>query len=409
MLNRRQFLSRASLLSVGTVVPQFLVNTARAAEPGKDRVLVVVELTGGNDGLNTVIPYADDAYQKARPTLRRTKDQVLKVDDHIGLHQSLFGLSQLLEKKELAIVQGVGYPNPDRSHFESMDIWQSAELGKQKSGSGWLARSVPGLAGKDGGIPAMQVGTERLPLALQGPAGGVVSVNDKARLQLTMNDTEKDRRPARKKLIEELANLPHGEKEAGNMLQFVQRRQVQTYANLEKLRELVTQQRFFFGDESSLQPKMNLISELIKKEFGTRIFYVALNGFDTHSNEAETHSKLMVDLGNGINFLFNQLQQAGQDKRVVVLTYSEFGRRVQENGSKGTDHGSGSCLFVAGPAVQGGPIGEHPSLTDLDSGDLKHHTDFRRVYATLLDQWLGVNSEGVLGSKFEHLNLLKKG
>lgn len=406
MLNRRQFLAQASLLSIGTVVPRFLADTAQAAEAGKDHILVVIELTGGNDGLNTVIPYADDAYHKARPTLRRSKEQVIKVDDAIGLHQSLFGLNPLLERKELAIVQGVGYPNPDRSHFESMDIWQSAEVSKQHSGSGWLARGVPGLMSKDGGIPAMQVGPERLPLALQGPAGGVISVNDKSRLSLTLAGTEKERLPARKKLIEDLA-ADTGER--GSMLQFVQRRQLQTYANLEKLRNIVSERRFFFGDDNTLSQKMNLVSELIKRGFGTRIFYVALDGFDTHSNQAQTHDKLLSDLGGGISFLFNQLREGGHEKRVVVLTFSEFGRRVQENGSKGTDHGAASCLFVAGPAVQGGPVGKHPGLTDLDAGDLKHHTDFRQVYATLLDQWLGVNSEGVLGAKFEHLNLLKKG
>src|SRR5262245_29536136 len=171
MFTRRQFLVRSlqgtSLLAVGSVVPRFLANTALATQPGKDTVLVVIEMSGGNDGLNTVIPFADDLYHKARPTLHFTKDKVIKVDDHIGLHPGLRGFDSLLQNQQLAIVQGIGYPNPDRSHFESMDVWQSADP-KRKTGTGWIARSSPDLQGKDGNLPIIQIGQNRLPLALQG-------------------------------------------------------------------------------------------------------------------------------------------------------------------------------------------------------------------------------------------------
>lgn len=417
MLNRRQFLARslkgASLLALGPVVPQFLANTALAAPAGKDSILVVIEMTGGNDGLNTVIPYTDELYHKFRPTLRFTKEQVVRVNDEIGLHPALRGLDSLQQQGQLAVVQGVGYPNPDRSHFESMDIWQSADP-RRKVKSGWIGRSVADLHDKEGNVPVMQIGADRLPLALQGAPSGVVSINNKMPYRLDLGG-DAEQRKVRRKLIEELASLEHDQ---GELLQFVQRRQLQTYSTLEKLQELLKKQGLQFGaggiDDGRFQglgnllQKLQLVAALIGSGFGSRVFYVALDGFDTHSGQAELHRKLLEELSNALSFFFNQLRSTGHDKRVVAMTFSEFGRRVQENGSKGTDHGSGSCLFVMGPGVKGGAVGKHPSLSDLDQGDLRFHTDFRRVYATLLDRWLRVDSRAVLGEKFEHLDFIKE-
>jgi uncharacterized protein (DUF1501 family) len=188
----------------------------------------------------------------------------------------------------------------------------------------------------------------------------------------------------------------------------VQRRQLQTYDTVERLQEvlknLAPQGQF---PANSLGRKMELIAHLIDRGFGTRLFYVAIDGFDTHSGQAATHRNLLEQVATGISSLFARLKQTGHDQRVLVMTFSEFGRRVQENGSGGTDHGAASCLFVAGPGVQGGSVGKHPSLSDLDQGDLKYHTDFRRLYATLLDGWLGCESQAVLGARFEHIKLLK--
>jgi uncharacterized protein (DUF1501 family) len=422
MFTRREFLMRtlrgSSLLAVGSVVPQFLASTAWAAEAGKDTILVVVELSGGNDGLNTVIPYADDLYHKARPTLRFTKEQVVRVDDHIGLHPALGSLRPLLDKGQLAIVQGVGYPNPDRSHFESMDIWQSADP-KRRVGTGWIARSVPDLQDKRGNVPVMQLGSKSMPLALQGAPGGVVSLNNRQPFRLNLGTPDPNRRFARKSLIEDLAKASEPA-DKNSMLPFVQRRQLQTYATLERLQQVLQEaglsnrrnDQFVFRNGEFFAPnlltqKLQLVASLIQKDFGTRVFYVSLDGFDTHSNQAQDQLRLLGELANGVTQFFNQLQPSGHDKRVLVMTFSEFGRRVQENGSRGTDHGAASCLFVAGPAVKGGPLGQHPSLSDLDSGDLKFHTDFRSVYATLLDKWLGCDSKVVLGDRFDHVELLK--
>jgi uncharacterized protein (DUF1501 family) len=430
MFTRRDFLLRtlqgSSLLAVGSVVPQFLVNTAAAAETGKDTVLVVVELTGGNDGLNTVIPYGDDLYHKARPSLRFKKDQVVRVDDYVGLNPALAPLRPMLDKGQLAILQGVGYPNPDRSHFESMDIWQSADP-KRRVGTGWIGRSVPDLQDKGGNVPVMQLGPKGLPLALQGAPGGVVSLNNLQQFRLNLDSGDPNQRFTRKKLIEDLAHASAAT-DKNSLLPFVQRRQLQTYATLERLQEALKDAAVTNGPAAPAVPqpteitdlnniaffapnrltqRMQLIANLIAKGFGTRVYYVALDGFDTHSAQAEEHRRLLAELSNAMAQLFNQLQSSGHDKRVLAMTFSEFGRRVQENGSHGTDHGAASCMFVAGPAVKGGAIGQHPSLKDLDFGDLKFHTDFRRVYATLLDQWLGCDSKIVLGDKWDHVDLLK--
>jgi uncharacterized protein (DUF1501 family) len=424
MFTRRDFLMRtlqgSSLLAVGSVVPEFLANTALAAEAGKDTVLVVVELSGGNDGLNTVIPYADDLYHKARPTLRFNKDQVVRVDDHVGLHPAMGGLRQTIEKGELALVQGVGYPNPDRSHFESMDIWQSADP-RRRIGTGWIARSVPDLQDKKGNVPVMQLGPKNLPLALQGAASGVVSLNNIRSFRLQLDTADPNKRFARKRLIEDLAQTSEPA-DKNSMLAFVKRREIQTYATLERLQQVLQEAglndrrngEFFFNaneegfKRGQLVQKLQLIAKLIQKDFGTRVFYVALDGFDTHAGQAEEHRRLLEELSNSIVTFFNDLRNGGHDKRVLLMTFSEFGRRVQENSSRGTDHGAASCMFVAGPAVKGGAVGKHPSLSDLDSGDLRFHTDFRQVYATLLDKWLACDSRAVLGDKFEHVDLVKK-
>src|SRR5947209_1570117 len=209
MITRRQFLTRtlqgSSLLALGAVVPQFVARTAQAAAQGKDNVLVVVEMTGGNDGLNTVIPYADDLYHKARPTLRQTKDVVLRLDDHVGLHSGMQGLRPLWEQGKLAVVQGVGYPNPERSHFEAMDIWQSADP-KRMVTTGWLGRAAAENDDRSGGVPILHLGANRLPFAVAGaPGGGAVTINSQYSFHLELNGGTAGQQKARRRLLEELA------------------------------------------------------------------------------------------------------------------------------------------------------------------------------------------------------------
>jgi uncharacterized protein (DUF1501 family) len=409
MFTRRQFLTRtlqsSSLVALGSVVPLFVARTAQAAAPGKDNILVVLELTGGNDGLNTVIPYADDLYHKARPTLRQTKDTVIRLDDQVGLHPGMKGLRPLWEQGQLAVLQGVGYPNPERSHFEAMDIWQLADT-KRLATTGWLGRTAVECKDISGGVPILHIGANRLPVAVTGaPGGGAVTIANQDSFHLDLHGSQAGQQKARRRLLEDLATpAATGE---NDLISFVQRRQVQTLTAVENLRALLEEQKGMAQQGKGLSPKLQLIAGLIAKGFGTRIFYVSLEGFDTHSAQAATHPQLLAELADAVSAFFQILKKTGHDSRVRLMTFSEFGRRTQENGSRGTDHGAASCLFVAGPSVKGGVVGKHPSLADLDAGDLKFHTDFRRVYATLLDGWMGCDSKAVLSAKWEHVKELE--
>jgi uncharacterized protein (DUF1501 family) len=416
-MERRDFLKTCSLLAVGGVVPEFLARAAEGAKPGKDRLLVVVELTGGNDGLNTVIPFADDLYYRARPTLAVPRKEVHKIDDRLGLHPKLQGLKNLLEKGELAAVVGVGYPNPTRSHFDSMDVWQSADP-RRHTKTGWIARALPSLKPSPGGFLALHVAPQRLPLALDGAGGGVASLQDPDSFRLRLTGDPK-REKARHGLLEALNPSPAGS--ADDLTAFVRRRQLQTFQSAKTLRAVLDKpdeervparilaRAGFSVPDRPFASQLDLIARLIRHEVGARIFYASLDGFDTHTGQAGSHAALLEQLGGAVETFFNQLRESGDAGRVVLMTFSEFGRRVRENGSKGTDHGSASCLFVAGPAVKAGPVGEHPRLDDLADGDLKFALDFRRVYATLLDGWLDCDSKAVLGAEFEHLPLLARG
>lgn len=442
MLTRRQLLERmlkgSSLIALGAAAPRFLAATAAAAEPGKDTVLVVLEMTGGNDGLNTVVPYGDDRYHAARPTLALPKEQVVRIDDYLGLNPGLRSFEALLSKGQLAIVQGVGYPNPDRSHFESMDIWHSADPRRQ-TGNGWLGRSVSRLNVEAGHIAAVYVGTQQLPLAMQGSTAGAPTIHYNKPYDLELAPQQANavyfgddpfgnryvpgaasasggpRQAARRQLIEDLAKMAPAE---NDLLQFVQQAELHTYATIDRLKQIAAANRQggyprdagYRSPGNELALNLNLIAQMIAAELGTRIFYVTIGGFDTHADQQREHQQLLQQVADGVTGFFTQLERSGQADRVLLMTFSEFGRRVQENGSRGTDHGAASCLFVAGPGVQGGVIGKHPSLAsdDLDAGDLKHHTDFRQVYATLLDRWLGCPSQDILAGQFDHLPLLKK-
>jgi uncharacterized protein (DUF1501 family) len=436
MLSRRDFLKTglagSSLVALGSTVPGFLASTARAAEKGRERILVVVEMTGGNDGLNTVIPFGDDLYYKNRPTLAIEKNDVLRIDDHLGLNPALRPLSDLLEIGRLAVLQGIGYPNPNRSHFESMDVWQSADP-RRTLRNGWLGRSLSLLNVQQGRIPAFHVAQDQLPLAMKGSAAVPTLHPDKPfGLQLDGRSGPEseydynqqllqDGQPEspRMKLIRELADAPS---DAGSMLQFVQRTSLDTYTTIDRLREIMRSDfekpegEFAFDAKSrrakyvraGLTYELLLVSRMIQAELGARVYYLSIDGFDTHSDQKGDQDGLLTQLAGGISRFFSELADTGHDKRVLLVTFSEFGRRVRENDSKGTDHGSGSCMFAVGPGVKAGLVGKHPSLEpgELAAGDLKFHTDFRRVYATILDKWLGCDSLRVLGEQFEPLDLL---
>ncbi len=404
--SRRQFLTIAgasTLVSMSPVVPEFLLRASAAEKDSEgERILVVVQLSGGNDGLNTVVPFGDDEYYRNRFALAINRNQVLKIDDYAGLHPSLNGFSQLLEAGKLAIVQGVGYPNPNRSHFESMDLWHSAHRAEERIRYGWLGRYLDATREEGGGdVPAMHFGQENQPLALTSEKVRVPSIRSLERFRLELGGDAALRRS-----IEQVTKIERPQD--NDLLGFVQQSTtgaIVTARRVEEARKNYKTEVDYGG--TGLAQKMKNIAQLIDAGLRTRIYYVTLGGFDTHSNQAQAHNGLLRQLSDSVFAFLQDIANHGHGERVLVMSFSEFGRRVKENASQGTDHGAAAPLMLAGAGVKPGLIGRHPSLTDLEDGDLKFHTDYRRVYATVLEKWLGWKSEPILGGRFETMDALR--
>ncbi len=410
-MERRNFL-KASLAGTGLVawgldVPGFVRRTAAAAPMtgspgGKETILVVLELTGGNDGLNTVVPFKDAEYAKLRPTLKLGESQLKKINDELGLHPQLEGFAELLQENALCVVQGVGYPNPSQSHFRSMDIWQAGSLAETLP-EGWLGRALKGLPA----APSFHLKTanERAPLAVEGAPVRVPSIATLADFQLQMAAASGADKKTQREIIEAAAKP--GEAQPG-LLDFVQRTASNTYASSRRLQEIgKNYQPKATYPQTPLANRLKLAAQLIDADLGARIFYVSIDGFDTHSGQAPAHANLMTQVGGAVAAFYKDLAARGQKDRVLLLTFSEFGRRARENGSRGTDHGSAAPMFLVGGKVKAGAVGKHPSLTELEMGNLKHHTDFRQVYAAILDKWLGVSARTVLGEEFVPVDIFK--
>lgn len=396
---RRDFLKASTLLALAPTVPGFLARTARAVKLERDaRVLVVVQLDGGNDGINTVVPFADEGYAKYRKNLRLPASRLVKIDDHVGLHPALADLSKLLEGGRLAVVQGVGYPNPNRSHFRSMAIWHAARLdAEEHSGLGWLGRALDASAGRaDQGAGALLVGSGSPPVALRGRRSVASALE---RFEDYTLDAGADPRRALAKT-----------EPADDLTAFVQHSMLDAYATADRVaavaRATDAGARY---PETELASRLRLVARLLKAGFGTRIFYTLQSGYDTHSAQAAIHGRLLDDLALALRAFLGDLTAAGLADRVLVLLFSEFGRTVKENGSAGTDHGTAGPVFLAGPRFQSSLVGATPSLLDLDpkAGDLKMGLDFRRVYATVLEEWLELPAQAALGGTFERLPLFR--
>jgi uncharacterized protein (DUF1501 family) len=318
------------------------------------------------------------------------------------------GFKELYDEGLLAIVQGVGYPNPNRSHFRSTDIWHSARPDVEYTEDGWLGRALDWSAERSqGDIPALALGTDRLPLALASSKVSVPTVRNPAEFQLQLGSGSEADRNLRRRLIDRLAastmSSPAASKQPGcwTDLDFVRRTAQTALATAKKIEEVNTAYKPAADyPGNGLAQKLKIIARLIAGELGTRIFFVSLGGFDTHSQQAGAHQALLAELSSAVRAFYQDLKGHQLHDRVLLATYSEFGRRVQENGSLGTDHGAASQMFVVTLGGRAGLHGKHPSLTDLEQGDLKFHTDFRSVYATILDKWLAFPSQTVLGRQF---------
>jgi uncharacterized protein (DUF1501 family) len=388
----------STLIALAPSVPGFLAQTARAAAPvGEGRILVVVQLDGGNDGINTLVPFEDEGYAKYRKVLRVSEGKLIKVNDRVGLHPELGAAGELLESGRLAVIQGVGYPNPSRSHFESMAIWQTALLKpEERRGVGWIGGALDGASGELATPAALFLGGGPNPEALRGRramASALVRLED-----LVLSPTGQAR-PV-------VAGTPRGE----SLAAFVERNALDAYTTATRMAEVVRAKDERGGYPGyGLAERLRLVSRLIKDDVGARVFYVSQQGYDTHAGQLVNHPRLLREWAESLKAFLDDLAAARLAERVVVLSFSEFGRTVRENGSGGTDHGTAGLAFLAGPGVAAGLVGTSAKLLELDEkhGDLRVGLDFRQVYATVLDEWLGLPSRAVLNGRFERLPLIR--
>ncbi|MFP6766307.1 MAG: DUF1501 domain-containing protein [Planctomycetaceae bacterium] len=406
MTTRRHFLKTSigssAVVSLGTTAPAFLLNACAAdTRPDRESILVVIQLSGGNDGLNTIAPFTDRTYQKARPTLAVTPQDALKINTTTGFHPAASGLASLLENDRLAILQGVGYPNPNRSHFESMDIWHSCQRKTSSRQEGWLGRYLNQTQTDiTSDLPALHLGREKQPLALTSRNIRVPSIQSVDRFRL------RDNGQRLRKAVTEIGSI--NDSSGDDLLGFV-RSSTGSALSASKKIEAATGRytTSTLWPENDLGRKLKTVAQLIDSGMNTRIYYVTLDGFDTHARQAQAHAALLRELSSALDAFVRDLDEHGHGDRVLTLTFSEFGRRLEENASNGTDHGAAAPVFLAGNGVLPGLIGEHPDLQDLQDGDVKFHTDFRRVYATVLDNWLGVDSSRILAGSFMPVTALK--
>jgi len=404
--SRRQFLKSAigapALLSLSSAVPTFLTRAARAAaaDDRKNTVLVVVQLSGGNDGLNTVVPYADDAYGRKRRTLRLTGKQVHKIDDTVGFHPKMHGFARLLKEGRLSVVQGVGYPKSNRSHPGGMRDWHTARPGEPQCPTGWIGRAIDSACRRDRTLaPGLFVGPIAQPFALTAQKACVPSIRSARDLTLrTLAAAQRE--PQRAK-----SDLAQYVRQAGRSASAMSRR-IQAV--------LSAAPGAIATPPQGLAGNLRTVAQLIRADVGIRIFFVELGGggiggFDNHANQRDNHASVLGQLSDSVAAFADDLARGGDGEkcldRTCLMTFSEFGRTLTENGRRGTGHGAAAPVFLVGGRLRAGLIGKHPSLTDLDQDAPRFHTDFRRVYATVLGTWLGFDAKAVLGADWKPLDL----
>lgn len=410
MITRRDLLrGSVGALALGGGLPGFLERALAAqqaqGEARHRRALVVLQLSGGNDGLNTIVPIDADPYYKARPQIAIAKKDARKIADGVGLHPSMKRLEALYGDGKLAIVQGVGYPNPNRSHFHSMDVWHSADPELRDTRTGWLGRALDRApAARDNALYAVHLG-EEAPRMLLSESQRVTSFNSPQDYALTLdrlNQGDKSKiEAAFERMHRASATSP-----ADRRIDAVRRTASQAIASAKELRDVLaksTPQATY--PNSGVANQLKLAAQVLGTELPVHLVSLAMGGFDTHANQRGSHANLWSQIDEALAAFLEDLRKRERANDVVVLVFSEFGRRVAENGSAGTDHGAAAPLLVLGDAVRGGLYGSAPTFEKLDDGDLSFTTDFRRVYAPLLDRWLGVASEGVLGASFEPIGL----
>jgi uncharacterized protein (DUF1501 family) len=431
---RRQFLRTTVLGSaVSWTVPAFLANTFAALQAdaadsatqivtGKDStILVVLQMAGGNDGLNTVVPYANDFYHNARPKIGLPAEKVLVVNDDIGFHGALTGFKNLYDSGNLAVVQGVGYPNPNRSHFRSTEIWQTASDSEKIEKYGWLGRYFDNACSGADPTVGVTIGSQ-LPEAFFAKTPKGICFNNPQSYRFMANGEATEE--SYKKLNElemsspvpddnsggSIAMLPAGmPMTGGKAVDFISRTALDAQMSSDQVRAVAARvQNLATYPGSVLGNSLKLVAKLIGGGLPTRVYYVSQGGYDTHTNQAATQQRLLQDLGDSTKAFVDDMKAQDNMQRVLVMTFSEFGRRVAENANGGTDHGAAAPMFFVGSKVKAGLLGRYPSLApqDLFEGDIKYNVDFRNVYASVLENWLKTKSAPILGRRFEPLPLV---
>jgi uncharacterized protein (DUF1501 family) len=407
MITRRDFVSSGLLATgIGLAVPPILakgVFAATAEGIHNDRILVVLQLAGGNDGLNTVIPYADPAYLQARPGIGVTPDKVLRLSSEVGLNPVMTNLKALYDQGQVAVVQGVGYPNPVYSHFQGLYIWEHADPSMQRT-DGWLGTLLAGQMDSQGHpLAGCALGESDIPAELRA-SGATVSVMQSVESYQVQGGA--GRQVAAPALYQKTPGI------YGMLLD-------QALSTAEAgIKDLAESSRYtpavsyvpkaaVYGTKNDLASALQLTAQMIVTEPQVKLCHVVLGGFDTHQQEDARQTALLAYVDAAVSAFMQDLVAHGQADRVVLMTWSEFGRRISENGSKGTDHGAAAPLFVVGKPVKGGLYGEQPSLTrTIDGGNLQYNVDFRSVYQTLIRDWLQGDSQAVLGGSFPEIGLI---
>ncbi len=417
-LSRRAMIKDGFLaVSAGMIMPSIFsrgiasaraqsIDGSRIAQASGDRTLIVIQMAGGNDGLSTVIPIGDPLYHQVRPTLAIPDAKVLPLDTRLGLHPNLAPLKQLWDGGHMAIIEGVGYPNQSLSHFQAMDIWQTLDLSGAGS-EGWLGKLVSGWVDQDGHpFKALDIGvqTAQALASISAPVPTLATVNT---YRLYPDPADTDNGNAR---LQALMKLYNSYPKTSPYAALLDTTALSAQDGSHQLHDADAQYRAaVIYPTGPFAAGLKILAEAIVEGLGLRVGYVTLGGFDTHANQQATHDTLMKLLADGLSAFYTDLSNHGKADTVVIMTWSEFGRRVEENGSLGTDHGTAAPMFVLGNPVNRGIFGEPPSLSSLDNaGNLKYTTDFRSVYATVLDRWLGASSHDVLGGSFGSQDFLPR-
>ena len=398
LLKRKEFLQVGSLATASLMLPKFLkAFEASNMVPSGNKVIVILQLSGGNDGLNTVIPVRNDIYYRSRPRLGIKKDKALSLTDEVGLHPALTSFKELYDDGSLAILNNVGYPNPDRSHFRSMDIWHTASQSTEYWSHGWVGRYLDAQCnGCDKPTQAIEL-DDVLSLALKGNDFKGIAVKDPRRLYGTAN--EKFFRDVMKNHKDEAGEQP---------VDYLYKTMAETLSSADYIFQ---QSRLHPSSaeypKSELGNSLKTIASLIYSEINTKVYYVSLGSFDTHINQDGQQQRLFTEMNEAVKAFVKDLKEQKRFEDVLLFTFSEFGRRVEQNASNGTDHGTANNMFlVSGGLKRKGVLNPMPDLSDLNEGDLKYNVDFKNVYATVLKKWLNADDEKILMKKYGYMDFI---